>query len=335
MKQVSEEIDFVIPWVDGDDPEWRKSKAQYSGKEDYGNNDERFRDWDLLRYWFRGVEKYAPWVRKIHFITCGHKPEWLDLSNPKLHFVTHKDYIPTEWLPTFSSHPIELNIHRIEGLAEKFVYFNDDFFIIDRVSPETFFENGIPKSTAGLAVPGQTPPEFGSILLRDYDVINRNFNSKDVIKKNFTKFVNIKYGIRRNLQTLMLLPYCTQFFPGFYNAHCPNAFLKSTFEEIWEKEGDLLRSVSANRFRALCDVNQYAFLWWQWCKGEIIPQDVRKLFKFMTVNTSDDVLTDVISNQQAPMIALNDTWCEDREKKITTLHKAFDTILGEKSSFEL
>lgn len=334
MKQVVEEIDFVIPWVDGDDPEWRRSKAQYSGKADYGDDEERFRDWDLLRYWFRGVEKFAPWVRKIHFITCGQKPDWMDLSNPKLHFVNHKDYIPAEWLPTFSANPIELNIHRIEGLAEKFVYFNDDTFVIDKVTPETFFENGTPKSTAGLSVPGQVYPEFGSILLRDYDIINRNFISKEIIRKHFTKFVNVRYGLKRNMQTLLLLPYCSQFFPGFYNGHCPNAFLKATFEEVWEKEGNLLKNTCMNRFRAPCDVNQYIFLWWQWCKGDIVPQDIRKVFTFMTMLTPDEEVTDVIKKQRTPMIALNDTWCEDREKKIEMLHKAFDSILGEKCSFE-
>lgn len=334
MKQITEEIDFVIPWVDGGDPEWRKSKAQYEGKTDFGNGEERFRDWQLLRYWFRGVEKYAPWVRQIHFITCGHVPEWLDLSNPKLHFVKHTDYIPEEWLPTFSANPIELNLHRIEGLTEKFVYFNDDTFIIDKVTPECFFENGIPKSTAGLSIPGQVRPEFGSILLRDYGIINRNFRSRETIKKHFTKFVNFKYGAKRNLQTLLLMPYCTQFFPGFFNAHSPNAFLKSTFEEVWKKEGDALRSVCANRFRTPCDVNQYAFLWWQWCKGEIVPQDVRKVFTFFTVLTPEEKICAAIRAQKTPMIAVNDTWCDDQEKKMEALRKAFDSILGEKSSFE-
>ena len=70
------DIDFVIPWVDGSDLEWRKSKNKYSGKidEPVDITDARYRDWDILKYWFRGVEKYAPWVHKIYFVTCGQKP---------------------------------------------------------------------------------------------------------------------------------------------------------------------------------------------------------------------------------------------------------------------
>ena len=118
-----EKIDFVIPWVDGNDPQWRAEKAKYdpSGMPQ-SDAPERYRDWDNLQYWFRGVEKFAPWVNRIHFITWGHLPPWLDTSNPKLNIVKHTDYIPEKYLPTFSSHAIELNMHRIEGLAEHFVF---------------------------------------------------------------------------------------------------------------------------------------------------------------------------------------------------------------------
>lgn len=122
------DIDFVIPWVDGSDLEWRKSKNKYSGKidEPVDITDARYRDWDILKYWFRGVEKYAPWVHKIYFVTCGQKPDWLNENHDKLVLVNHEDYIPHEYLPTFSSHTIELNFHRIKNLSEHFVYFNDD-----------------------------------------------------------------------------------------------------------------------------------------------------------------------------------------------------------------
>ena len=99
--------------------------------------------------------------------------------------MNHNDDIQAEYLPTFGANPIELNIHRIEGLAENFVYFNDDFFVIDKITPDTFFEGEVPKSTAGLSIPLWVPPEFESNLLRDYDIINRKFNSKETIKKHF------------------------------------------------------------------------------------------------------------------------------------------------------
>src|SRR5690554_4129292 len=99
-------IDFVITWVDGSDPIWQKEKQQYFP--DDITDGQRFRDWDNLKYWFRAVEKFAPWVNKIHFITWGHTPKFLNLDHPKLNIVNHKDYLKPEYLPTYNSNAIEL-----------------------------------------------------------------------------------------------------------------------------------------------------------------------------------------------------------------------------------
>ena len=87
------DIDFVVLWVDGNDPQWQAQKAKYQGKTlDDSNAAHRFRDWGLMPYWFRAVEKFCPWVRKVHFVTCGHVPQWLNLDCPKLNHVKHSDY---------------------------------------------------------------------------------------------------------------------------------------------------------------------------------------------------------------------------------------------------
>ena len=128
------DIDFVITWVDMNDPEWLEEFSRYRYDKHNTRNgvsEARFRDNGFLRYWFRGVEKFAPWVRKIHFIVNGRTPEWLDTSNPKLHIVRHADFIPAEFLPTFNSVVIERYMHHIPGLSDHFVYFNDDFYIIN------------------------------------------------------------------------------------------------------------------------------------------------------------------------------------------------------------
>ena len=124
------DIDFVIIWVDGSDKKWLHEKNKYQ-KNSINIDAEinRYRDWDNLKYWFRGVEKYAPWVNNIFFVTWGHIPSWLNTNNPKLKIIKHTDFIPKEYLPTFSANPIELNLHRIEELSENFVFFNDDFFV--------------------------------------------------------------------------------------------------------------------------------------------------------------------------------------------------------------
>ena len=86
---------------------------------------ERYRDWEILKYLFRSIENFAPWVNNVYFVTCGHLPAWLNTECPKLQIVSHKDFIPEKYLPTFNSHSIEWNFHRIKNLSEHFVYFND------------------------------------------------------------------------------------------------------------------------------------------------------------------------------------------------------------------
>ena len=154
------QIDFVIAWVDGGDPAWQRERDRYgkmgektaaeeTGEREksgvaYDTRDVRYRDWDCLRFWFRSVEQNAPWVHKIYFVTWGHVPKWLNGNHPKLEIVRHEDYIPGEFLPTFNSHTIELNFHCIPGLSEQFVYFNDDMFLLQQVSPGQFFRDGKP-----------------------------------------------------------------------------------------------------------------------------------------------------------------------------------------------
>ena len=85
-------------------------------------------------------------------------PKWLNTNHPKLNIVKHSDYIPSQYLPTFNSHTIELNIHRIKGLSEFFVYFNDDMFLTRRAKPTEFFKNNLTVNQPGVAkVPDDTP----------------------------------------------------------------------------------------------------------------------------------------------------------------------------------
>lgn len=150
---MTEPIDFVVTWVDGSDPAWREEKERYEKQfglacDKHSTGEERYRDWDLFQYWFRAVEKYAPWVRNVYLVTWGHVPQWLNMDAPKLKVVKHTDFIPERFLPTFSCNPIEINLHRIEGLSEYFVYFNDDMFLGCPVTPEDYFQGGKPNCSA-------------------------------------------------------------------------------------------------------------------------------------------------------------------------------------------
>lgn len=100
----------------------------------------RFQDNDELKFSLRSLEKHAPWVRRIYIVTNGQIPSWLDLSNPKIKLITHRDIFPNKsHLPTFSSPAIESHLHRIEGLSKRFLYFNDDTLLTSQIYPDDFY----------------------------------------------------------------------------------------------------------------------------------------------------------------------------------------------------
>ena len=326
-------IDFVILWVDGNDLKWRKEKEKYDNTTS-DDRDIRYRDWDNLQYWFRGVEKFAPWVNKIHFVTYGHLPKWLNRNNKKLNIVNHKDFMPQGSLPVFNSNALEVNLHRIKGLAEHFVYFNDDVFIINKVKKEDFFRNGIPCDSAIMSpIIQENKNGIGNTLTNNVAIINEFFNKKEQISKKITNWFNLKYGFQ-NIKNLLLLPWHD--FTGFYEVHNANSYLKKTYEEVWEKNENELTATTFDRFRnPRRDVNQWVFRDWQIASNNIVPRNIKFGHNFKLEESFNEAIKAII-NQKYKIITLNDSDnIEGFEEKKEKVIQAFNKILPEKSSFEL
>lgn len=331
------DIDFVVMWVDGNDPEWIQQKALYQGKTtDDSNASYRFRDWDLMRYWFRSVEQYCSWVRNVYFVTCGHLPEWINLDCPKLHHIKHVDFIPEEYLPTFNANTIEMNLHRIKGLSEKFVLFNDDMFVLRPLEKEVFFRNGLP-CTYGAEIPVQFVGQGGiwqHLIINDMRLINNHFNKKEQVEKNKKKYRSSIYSWKDNVRTAILEQLYPESFLGFKNLHAPASFVKRTYESIWDKEPELLTLTSSHKFRTAEDVNQWLCIWWQVAQGDFEPGVIDNIVEDISDDNIDG-LCSIIQQQSHDMICLNDSSNSiDFDILKTSLIKAFETILPNKSIFE-
>lgn len=135
------DIDLVYLWVNGNDPKWIEKHNACIGKvtNAESNCKGRYVDNDELKYSLRSVEKYAPWIHKIYIVTDDQVPAWLNTENPKIQIVDHTEIMPPECLPCFNSVIIEHHLHRIPGLAEHFLYANDDMYINKPVCPSDFF----------------------------------------------------------------------------------------------------------------------------------------------------------------------------------------------------
>lgn len=100
----------------------------------------RYVQHDELRYALRSAHRHAPWIRRIFIVTDRQRPAWL-AEHPKVTVVDHREIIPAELLSSFSSACIEGYLDRIPGLAERFIYGNDDMFFNRRARPKDFFDD--------------------------------------------------------------------------------------------------------------------------------------------------------------------------------------------------
>ena len=114
-------IDFVVTWVDGNDPVWQEKKSSYDGSVNTSkqsmNSVKAYREWGTFKYWFRGVEKFAPWVNKVYLVTDQQKPSWLDINSEKLVLVDHTEIICNDYLPVLSK------VTSIESLVSQSILF--------------------------------------------------------------------------------------------------------------------------------------------------------------------------------------------------------------------
>ena len=327
-------IDFLITWVDESDKVWQDERGHYAALLHKEIDECRFRNWGTLRYWFRGVEKYAPWVNKIFFVTCGHLPEWLDINHPKLQIVKHSDFIPAEYLPTFNSYVIESYFHKIKGLSERFVYFNDDMFLIDSVKPEHFFKDGLPCDLGRMTISIHSG-SFGTSILLANTLINEHFNKKEVIHKNFMKWFYPYYG-----KGLLFNMICSLIrrdeFVGFFNPHLQQAFLKTTFNNVWEKCEKDLKRTSSNKFRDYSDVSFWFFRYWQLASGNFSPYNIMRDGHYFRISDSNYLkAADCIRKQKGKFICVNDTeGALNFDIYKNAILSAFKDLLPEKSKFE-
>lgn len=326
------DIDFVITWVDGNDAHW---KAQFDSHKSTGHSEDvgahRFRDWDILHYWFRCVEKNAPWVRKIHFVTSGHYPEWLNIDHPKINVVKHEDYMPEEYLPVFNSRPIELLLNNLNDLSEQFVLFNDDMFLIGKSQPNDFFQKGLPLDMA--VISAQSGAGISNVIMNDLKVINLNFDKYKVLEKHPLKFFNFKYGFKV-FRTLLLMPWSR--FTGFYDPHQPQSYLVSTFNKIWNKAPKELTLTCQHKFRNGDNVNHYLARYWQLVSGCFKPSKSRGAM-FNIIEDSVDSVKSALNSRSLLTMCLNDAQCDEDFflKRKLELKVVFEELYSSKSTFEL
>lgn len=206
LEHMADPVDIVFTWVDGGDTDWQdsfRSAAHEAGRQldERGLDGARYEIRDELRYALRSVWANCGWARNIFIVTAGQTPDWFDPldGDDRIRIVDHTEIFPPDALPTFNSHSIEASLHKIDGLAERFVYFNDDMFVRRPTRPETFFTSN------GLARVFQSDACVPAV--EDHDTLavdTAAMRGRDLLRERFGRVVSHKplhspYPLRRSV----------------------------------------------------------------------------------------------------------------------------------------
>ena len=293
-------MDVVITYVDGNDPVWKKD---YQATTNVPVMDKRFRDWGTLKYHLRGIETKMPFIRNVYLVVShpSQVPQWANQDQLKI--VLHKDIIPAEFLPTFNCNPIEMHLHRIPGLDEEYIYFNDDMFPVGDCRPEDFFRNGKP-------VIGYYRHLFASGMYKK-------------ICRNSDRLARKALGMKQSC-----------FFTR--PQHICSPMLKSQCDELYAKVEDEIRKTSATRTRTEENLNQYLFLDYMNYKGMVVREKISNKHYSVAV-ASPDTLRDFLHNPTRNLVCINDVrLSESRYESLRgAILDAFESTFPAKSRFEL
>jgi hypothetical protein len=138
-----EKIDAVITWVDGSDHKYQLKHHGFLKQR--GDFKKQYLQADEIDFCVLSIIKYAPFIRKIFIVTDGQAPDLIETKKlatlDKIKIVDHKEVFSglEDFLPTFNIRSIDAVLYKIKGLSEKFIYFNDDMFLIKESRPDDWF----------------------------------------------------------------------------------------------------------------------------------------------------------------------------------------------------
>ena len=128
---------MLLPYVDSDDALWRADHDATGRRFE----PERYRTWGTLRYLLRSYAENMPWADVTLIVARESQvPDWYTGR-----VISHHDFVPDEYLPTFNVNTIESYLWNIDGLSDSVIYANDDMFALSPLTEDDFFDGCLPR----------------------------------------------------------------------------------------------------------------------------------------------------------------------------------------------
>lgn len=317
----ADRIDIVYLWVNGDDPAWRHKRQQALQRcralQDgdlarYGNVAGRFRDNGELRFNLRALEKFYPDHGQIFLVTDGQVPHWLQ-AHPGLTLVDHRDLMPAAALPVFDSGHIESYLHHIPGLAERFIYLNDDVFFGARVDPALWF------GADGVALFTETAPapEYDCLQPLETALVNAAILSRQWLSRRYPQYRHA---------------------PRIF-AHAPRPMFKSLLHELEQAAPELFSQVRQTVFRSwrVPPIVPDLVPRWMLHTGRATVQAQEPLYISSGAPDAESQFQDLMAAfGRIPFFCINDTSDDVRDDapQLQRIARTLGALLPDPSSFE-
>lgn len=303
-------IDFVFPYVNPRDKEWQKKYNYCNSKLDAPLN-VRFRDFSFLKFIFRSIERYAPWISNVFLLVSADSqiPAGIRKDYPKLKIITHDKFIPSTYLPTFNSNTIEMFVPFIPGLSEHFIYSNDDIFFVNSTAWTDFFNlTGYPKLSYSFSK-DKTPKGFRYSCKNTWQAVESLFPKSTRIDKKDYCWIKQYHGAA----SPRLLSDC-----------------KACYSALESKILD-----SLTQFRVCSrNLNQYLFGYYSMFLGHYQKIDSSYIGEYLSFDETPALyILSQLTTSKAKMLCINDTdkMTENAHSKIV---QELNIKLPERSKFE-
>jgi len=290
-----EKIDAVITWVDGSEPNY-----QLKLEKNLKNNKAIKRQYlqaNEIDFCVASIIRFAPFIRKIFIVTDKQRPNLSNIRHlvplNKIEVIDHEEIFRDnkECLPTFNIRAIDALLFKIKNLSERFIYFNDDMFLIKETFEKDWFVNNKAVLTGKWAKSyNKQVIKTISHKVKNFLKIRPSFNAAQSKAANIAGF-HEKY---------------------FKSYHCGRPQIKSVIKDFYDKNPERLTNQIRHKFRDGRQYMPYSLCWHLLIKKNLYVESSSNRLIEITKSRNfsekklEDLLTDLDSKAEVKFLNIQD-----------------------------
>ena len=290
-----EKIDAVITWVDGSEPNYQRKLKEYLT--DNNTLKRQYFQANEINLCVASILKYAPFIRKIFIVTDKQRPNLDSIKHlvtlDKVEIIDHEEIFRDnkDCLPTFNIRSIDALLFKIKNLSDKFIYFNDDMFLVKETSQEDWFINN-------------------KAVLKG--VWAKTYN-KQVIKTlshRIKKFINVRPSFNAaQSRAANIVGFHDKYFKSY---HCGRPQIKSVIKNFYDINPERLTNQIKHKFRDGRQYMPYSLCWHLLIKKNLyVESSTNKLVeinksKILSAKKLENILISIDSKANVKFLNIQD-----------------------------